>query len=137
MANEDEIQSVDSEEEIQSMNSNEMAAKPMVQNTIPVDQSYHGGMPPLRGARRPSGMVKVDQFGNEIDNPFEKPSTNKDITQMPEFIEAFGGSTAAAIKRSSSKEKSDNRSVTIIHGEGKPMDMSKTGTGVADPKSIN
>ncbi len=100
----------------------------LMQNTIPVEQSYLGGMPPLRGARRPSGIVKVDEFGNEIDSSFEK-----DITKMPEFIAAFGGDTSAAIKRSASKEKHDNKSVTIIHGEGKPV----TFVGNADPKALN
>lgn len=130
------------EEEIQSMKDfDEASAKPLEpgsesiveERAMPEDQMFYGGRPPLRGARRPKGMTKVDEFGNEIDNPFEEKKSKKDITQMPEFIEAFGGSTAAAIKRSASKEKNDNNAVTIIHGKGKPMEI----TGNSDPRSLN
>ena len=118
-------------------NEEEITTQPLtpnlMQNTIPVEQSYLGGMPPLKGARRPSGIVKLDQFGNEIGSPFEKETAEKDITKMPEFIEAFGGDTSAAIKRSASNKKIDNNSVTIIHGKGKPM----TFTGNADPRELN
>ena len=130
------------EEEIQSMKDfDEAAAKPLASGAesiveeiaMPEDQMFYGGRPPLRGARRAKGMVKVDDLGNEIDSPFENNTVKKDITQMPEFIDAFGGSMAAAIKRSDSKEKHDNKAVKIIHGEGKPI----TVVGSADPKLLN
>jgi len=130
MANEEQIQSMKDFDEV-AAKPLERGAESVVENqAMPEDQMYYGGRPPLRGARRPKGMTKIDEFGNEIDNPFEKPQ-QKDITQMPEFIEAFGSGTAAAISRSAGNNT--NREVTIVHGEGKPLEA----TARVDPKMIS
>ena len=130
MANEEQIQSMKDFDEVASQPLAKGAESVVESQALPEDQMFYGGKPPLRGARRPKGMTKIDEFGNEIDNPFETPK-QKDITQMPEFIEAFGASTASAIKRSDGK--GNNREVTIVHGEGKPIEA----TARVDPKMIS
>ena len=129
MADEEEIKSMQDFDQAASKPLEKGAESIVEERAMPDDQSYYGGKPPLREARRPKGYTKVDEFGNEIDNPFQEQK-KKDITQMPEFIEAFGSNTAAAINRSI--DKNDNHGVKIVHGQAKPVEN----TAMVDPKSI-
>lgn len=130
MANENEIQSMKDFDEVAKQPLAHEAESVVENAAMPDDQMYYGGKPPLRGARRPKGYTKVDEFGNEIDNPFETPA-QKDITRMPEFLEAFGSGTASAISRSANKN--DNTKVNIVHGEAKPIES----TARVDPNMIS
>jgi hypothetical protein len=130
MANEDEIQSMKDFDNVAKQPLAHDAESVVERVAMPDDQMYYGGKPPLRGARRPKGYTRVDEFGNEIDNPFETPK-KKDITQMPGFIEAFGAETASAIGRSS--KNNVNNEVKIVHGESKPVEN----TARVDPHMIS
>ena len=63
----------------------------------PYDQSFFGGKPPEMGARRPNGIVELDEFGNEINSRLQAQESTDDVMDSPEFKQLFGD-RAASIK---------------------------------------
>lgn len=98
----------------------------IVEQSAPRPNLFYGGTPPKKNASRPSGMVQLDENGNEIKKQTVGFST--DITSDPNFIAAFGGDNEAVNALVSGK--SDRHAVTITNVEhGKPVSEGSANVG--------
>lgn len=98
----------------------------IVEQSVPRPNLFYGGTPPKKNASRPSGMVQLDENGNEIKKQSVGFST--DITSDPNFIAAFGSDNEAVNALVSGK--TDRHAVTITNVEhGKPVSEGSANVG--------
>ena len=99
----------------------------IVEQPAPRPNLFYGGTPPKKNARRPSGMVQLDENGNEIKKQSVGFST--DITSDPNIIAAFGGDNEV-VNAFVSGKTGDKHSVTITNVEhGKPVSEGSANVG--------
>ena len=98
----------------------------IVEQSAPRPNLFYGGTPPKKNASRPSGMVQLDENGNEIKK--QPVGFSTDITSDPNFIAAFGGDNEAVNALVSGK--TDRHAVTITNVEhGKPVSEGSANVG--------
>ena len=98
----------------------------IVEQSAPRPNLFYGGTPPKKNASRPSGMVQLDENGNEIKK--QPVGFSTDITSDPNFIAAFGGDNEAVNALVSGK--TDKHAVTITNVEhGKPVSEGSANVG--------